>query len=77
MEASGERPRKTEPQEDGDFTDMLSPASGKQVQDDPDADPQWDSCSVLFSKTCIVISSAISTSPPGLRPQGGKELITT
>ena len=37
MEASGERPRETESQEDGDFTDMLSPASGKQVQDDPDA----------------------------------------
>ena len=37
MEASGERPRETESQEDGDFTDMLSPASGKQVQDDPDS----------------------------------------
>ena len=47
------------------------------MQDDPDADPQWDSCSVLSSKTCVVISSAISTSPPGLLPQGGKELITT
>lgn len=39
MEAGGERPRETESQEDGDLTDMLSPASGKQVQDDPDAGP--------------------------------------
>lgn len=34
-----ERPRETELQEDGDLTDMLSPASGKQVRDDPDAGP--------------------------------------